>query len=127
MNKTIATLEDMPAVPENADFSLAKVEKLSLPHPYCITPRHVAWASDHYGGMLSEDAICDAEKHGARCEICKVNNLNLSYHEHKTNVTLFIKVPQNTDLNAIAGLHTYLYKNKPEFEKLGIQGFAFPK
>jgi hypothetical protein len=127
MKDNIPTLKQMPALPTSVTFSLAKVEKITHPHPYCITPRHVAWAADHFGGMLGTDAIRDAEKHGATCEICQKSGRGiLSIDQHQTDVTLFINVPQNRDLNAIPKLHAYLFDNKAKFAALGIQGFAFP-
>lgn len=120
-------LSELPQPPKGVVFSLQRVDKISLPHPYCITPRHVAWAADHFGGSLSADAIRDAEKHGARCDICAKSNRGiLPYDQHETQTTLFVKVPQNRDLNNIPGLHQYLFQNKQTFIDKGIGGFAFP-
>ena len=131
MDKTI-DITTFPQPPVGASFSLSKAETVCLPHPYCITPRHVAWAADHHGGMLDNSAIEDAEKNGAVCDICR-NRVKdrqqssiLSFAEHEHFVSLFIRVPQNKDLNAIPGLHSYLLANKETFEKAGIGGFAFP-
>jgi hypothetical protein len=115
------SLSDLPALQEDAVFSLQKIEKVSLPHPYCIGTKHVVYASDNYSGRLGEDAIRDAEKHGAHCEM---KGCNLSYDEHESPLTLFIRVPQNKDLNTIPGLHAYLLAVKEA--NLGIEGFAFP-
>lgn len=122
------TLEQMPSVPEGVSFRLKKVEMVSMPHPYCITPRHVAVAADHFGGMLGAEAIRAAEKRGACCDICRQKGTGiLRYDEHENNLTLFISIPAGIrDLNSISGLHAYLFENKPTFESLGIQGFAFP-
>lgn len=118
------TLDQLPPVPDGSPFRLEKVERVGMPHPYCITPKHVAHASDHFGGMLTADAIRDAEKHGARCDICRVRRLTLSFDEHENPLTLFISVPQNKDLNAVPGLHAYLLQVKNA--GLGLEGFAFP-
>lgn len=127
MTKNTVNISDLPQPAAGVTFSLVKVETISMPHPYCITPRHVAWASDHFGGLLSTDAIRDAEKHGARCDICAKSGRGiLTVDQHENAVTLFIRVPQNRDLNAIPGLHSYLFNNKAQFVKLGIEGFAFP-
>ena len=46
-------------------------ETIGVPHPYCITPKHVEVASDDHCGILNEAAIQDAEKnHKAKCGIC---------------------------------------------------------
>ena len=118
------TLDQLPPVPEGAPFRLLKLERVGMPHPYCITPKHVAHASDHFSGMLTADAIRDAEKHGARCDICKKQGKRLSYEEHENPLTLFVAVPQNKDLNAVPGLHAYLLAVKNA--ELGVEGFAFP-
>lgn len=120
----------MPPIPARVSFSLLKVESISRPHPYCITPRHVEWAADHYSGMLTQEAIIDAEKNGAKCDICrkqgnKQGNI-LTFAQHETVTALFIQVPAGVEnLNDLKGLHKYLFENKAKFESLGIQGFAF--
>lgn len=129
MSETKLTLDQVPAPPEGAVFRLKKLDTVSIPHPYMITPRHVSWASDHWGGMLGKEAIRDAEKHGAECGICRDKQHRdgsriLSIDEHESSLTLFIVVPQNRDLNSVTGLHAYLLKLKEA--NLGIEGFAFP-
>lgn len=126
-NNTLPEIASLPQPPVGSVFSFQKVEKLSIPHPYCITPKHVAWASDHFSGRLSEDAIRGAEKNGAQCDICAKSGRGiLTFDQHENSVTLFVKVPQNQDLNSITNLRSFLYNNKAAFETAGIQGFAFP-
>ena len=120
--------------PQNVVFHLLDVRKITQPHPYCITPKHVHVAADYHGGMLNESAIEDAERRGAHCGMkeqghlspYKSNFCNLSYKEHKTDIVLFIEVPQIKDLNEVPGLHAYLMSIKEQAEKLGVTGFAFP-
>lgn len=126
MPKKELTIQEMPSVPEGAVFKLVKIETIWEPHPYCISPRHVAIAAN-FGGILGEEAIICAERKGVYCDTCKQNGHILKYEEHKHYEALFIEVPQNKDLNAIPGLHTYLHGNKQRFIDLGIGGFAFPK
>jgi hypothetical protein len=120
----------IPLPPDGAVFSLIKVEKISIPHPFVIMPGHVAFAAKHCGGMLSADAIyrsgvkCGwgtANRRGGYNERCQ-----LSVHDHKSQLTLFIRVPQNRDLNAVEGLHPYLLSIKDKATSLGVEGFAFP-
>ena len=118
------TVKDVPQVPEGRTFRVIKVEKVSMPHPYWITPKHVEVASNYHGGMLTERTIEDAEKRGAGCDICRVNGMTLTYKEHENLVTLFVGVPQNRDLNSIEGLREYLLMVKGA--NVGIDGFAFP-
>lgn len=120
----MSEIDEIPK-PENSNIKLVKIETAHIPHPYCITSKHVAWASDHFFGRLGHEAIVDAETHGkAVCGICKGK---LKYGEHESKKTLFIEVPQNKDLNAVEGLNAYLLKIKPIVEKLGVEGIAFPK
>lgn len=119
-------------MPDGACFSLQKVDTVFFPHPYCITSKHVVWASDHHSDILDADAIRESEKHGAKCDTCRrlmpVSGASiLSYDEHEKSVTLFVWVPNNkVDLNSIPGLKEWLCENKPAMEAAGIQGFAFP-
>jgi hypothetical protein len=119
-------LVDLPQPPEASCFDLQKVEKITMPHPYCITAGHVVEAEDHWDGMLGPEAIRAAEKRGVYCHICnKLGNI-LKFDEPETSLTLFIRVPNNRqNLNDISGLHAYLFENKAAFEAVGIQGFAF--
>lgn len=119
-------LENLPQPPAGVEFTLQKVEKISMPHPYCITPKHVAYAADHFGGRLTLGAIRESEKHGARCDICAHGHKGiLTVDQHEQLTTLFIRVPKTDDLNAVEGLQNYLFTNKKTLVKLGIQGFAF--
>lgn len=125
-------LAQLPAPPAGSVFRLLRVEDLTHPHPYCITAKHVAVASDHHGGMLDKAAIEDAERRGAECETCRAlvkrrrQDRVLRLDEHVTEKALVIVVPQNRDLNAVAGLHAYLLAIKEQAEALGVKGFMFP-
>jgi len=123
-------LNQIPS-PNEPHIKVKGIRNITLPHPYCITTKHVAYASDHYHGILGKDAIIDAEKHGAKCDICRKANKKhgspiLAFDEHITQKTLFIEVPQNSDLNRVEGLHAYLLRIKPIADDLHIDGFAFP-
>lgn len=118
------TIADFPTPPPDAVFELQKVETVSLPHPYCITPKHVGVAADQFAGILGEAALEAAEKQGARCGM---RDCHLPYSKHESVKTLFIKVPNRPkDLNDVPGLHAYLLSIKEQAEGLGITGFAFP-
>jgi hypothetical protein len=129
--KVLPSLASLPQPPAGAVFSLQKVEKISMPHPYGIGTKHVAVAARSFGGMLGEAAIEQAEREGASCFICQETARRggriLKYSEHENAVTLFVKVPAGTcDLNAVEGLHKFLFDNKQTFIDAGIEGFAFP-
>ncbi len=96
------------------------VDTIGIPHPYCITPKHVAYASDHWGGMLGKDAIRESEEHGARCDICKGK---LSFDEHKQ--ALLVQVSDDRELKDIPELKDYLLSIKGMATKDKMEGFAF--
>jgi len=99
------------------------IDSIGIPHPYCIGPRHVAYASDHCMGMLGADAIRGAERNGAGC--C-VRGCNLPYDEHEQ--ALLVECDTwITDEHRKANpeLHEYLLKIKDMAEMNGYSGFAF--
>jgi len=137
-DKISELIEEIPKPDAELPFSLSHVGKMLTPHPYCITPRHVEYASDHFGGILSEEAIREAEKNGiAVCDICLKQFREhlipkiLPYDEHKERVVLFISVPDNSvdvdELKKLDGLEEYLVAIKPKLEELHIDGVAFVK
>lgn len=121
MNEKEQAIFDALPKPTDVEFELVKIESVCLPHPYCITVKHVVHAADHFNGSLSMEAIEDAEKHGVSCGTC-----HHSYSEHTTELTAWIAVPQNRDLNAVVGLHAYLLSIKEQAAALGVESFAFP-
>jgi len=128
----MAEIDEIPK-PSIKGVLLIEIKTISMVgHLYCVTPKHITHAANRFSGILGEDAIRDAERHGASCDICRINSKSapypkiLSFDEHTKAKTLFIGVPQNKDLNKIDGLVTYLNEIKPICQKLNIEGFAFP-
>jgi hypothetical protein len=123
------TLDQLPPPPPDVSFKVLRLEERVLPHPYCITPKHLQYADSIY---LDGAAIERAESKGAVCDICRAEVKNrrqpsiLKYSEHEKVLMLFIGVSANQqkDLNKVKGLHSYLLKIKKA--NLGIGGFAFP-
>jgi hypothetical protein len=111
-------LAQVPPPPVGSSFKLDKVDTVVLPHPFMITPKHVEYAADRCGGVLDAEALSKAP--------CGIKGCQLSSNDHKPMVSLFIRVPQNRDLNAIEGLRAYLLAIKEKATELGIDGFAFP-
>ena len=110
--------EKIKEYPKTDQFEV--IDTIGVPHPYCITPRHVAYVADHHCGMLGEHAIIEAEKNGARCDICKGK---LSYKEHE--IALLVEVSDSRELKDIPELQEYLLSIKEQCEKHGFAGFAF--
>ena len=107
-----------PASPSGR-FSV--VDTIGVPHPYCITPKHIAVAADHHGGMLDRGAIEDAERSGAKCGICKGK---LKYAEHETALLVGCKVDFK---EAKEELEAWLKSIVAECTKNGYAGFSFRK
>lgn len=120
-------LMDTIPKPDAEHIRLVSVDKIIVPHPYCITPKHLTGESMY----ITKDTIRDAEKnHGAVCDICRrlvkqgKQARVLTVDGHQEGLTLFIEVPKG-DLNTIVGLRDYLLKIKPVLIDLGIDGVAF--
>lgn len=127
--------------PEGAAFRCAGFDHRNFkPHPYMITPRHVAWASDNHGGILDGYAIEQAELHGAHCGVGRHGDGGvgratgcytpcvLPYHQHTSDKVLVVVLQDDhpQDLNAIDGLGKWWCSIKEEATKQGVTGFIFP-
>jgi hypothetical protein len=106
-------------------FRCDGIDTFTEPHPYCITDKHVAYASDHHGGMLDERAIEHAEKHGAKCG---TKGCYLKHKEHISQKVLVIVLPNDasSDLNTIPELKEWLFSIKQQLIDDGVKGIIFP-
>ena len=111
-------MEKLRDYPKTEKFEC--IDTIGVPHLYCITSKHVSWASDKFDGMLNTNAIKDAEKHGAGCGICKCK---LKYEEHEQ--AILVEVNDERKLKDIPELKDYLLSIKEQAEKDGFAGFAF--
>lgn len=100
----------------------AVIETIGVPHPYCITPKHVSYAATYCSGILNNDSIVRAERAGAQCGICKGE---LTYKEHEHALLVECKLPLPEHVDAGTELHAYLHACKPLCEADGYVGFAF--
>lgn len=119
-------LAALPKPPEGSRFRLSKIEYVNhKPHPYVIGSRHVAYAADHCGGMLGEDAITAAERNGIHCAH---SGCRVSYENHTSDTVCFVAIdPQYKTPGEVPGLQEFLGSLKTEAEHLEIDGFAFVK
>lgn len=98
-------------------------DTIGVPHPYTITSRHVAYASDNCNGQLGEEAIKAAEGIGVRCGW---KGCQLKLEEHKQAVLIHCYAPiKDEDGRATPELHQMMLANKEEVEKHGYIGFTF--
>lgn len=105
---------------ESKNGNFKPVLSTSTPHPFMIGARHVAYASDHHGGMLTKEAI---ERSGVPCGM---RGCNLSYSEHKPVLLIGCWDDLKNDKGEVnPELHEYLLSIKELAEKEGVEGFGF--
>ena len=93
------------------------------PHPFMIGRRHVTWASNHFSGILSSDAIEDAEKHGITCAM---RDCYLKRHEHTYDTVCFVRLAtETTRLNEAQRDELVKLKDLFAEENVKCDGFAF--
>jgi len=75
-------------------FTLLGIQSVNhKPHPYAIGSKHVVFASDYSGGMLSEESIKEGERQGkVKCEQPKCSAL---YSEHTFDTVGFLQLTRN--------------------------------
>lgn len=85
---------DLQAMLEGDEvLNVLKVESVNhKPHLFMIGPRHVRFASDHFGGMLNEQALEAAEKAGI---MCAAPGCNLGYKKHTSDRVMFISLQRH--------------------------------
>lgn len=84
------------------------------PHPYTVGPKHVSYAAEHNGGVLSEE-ICQKIK-------CTHPKCNLDYTDHKSDKTMFLQLRRNALESEV---QSELVKIKDNLIEYGIDGVAF--
>lgn len=116
-------MADLSKYPKSEHGNYAVVDTIGVPHPYCIGARHVAHASDRFGGMLGKEAIESAERNGIHCQTCKGQ---LSFKQHEKALLVKCDGPLTVeDGKAAPELHAYLLSIKGQCEADGYVGFAF--
>jgi hypothetical protein len=105
------------------DGNFYPVDTIGVPHPYCITPRHVSYAADYCSGLLGKSAIEGAERDGAHCGM---RNCTLAFDQHEQALVIACKLPLNSESGKTnAELFEYLQSIKDIAEKEHFAGFAF--
>jgi hypothetical protein len=125
-DKELTAFASIPKPPDGSAFRFPRVTTITEPHLYCIGSRHVNYAHDKYGGMLSADAIRDAERYSkAHCEM---RGCRLPYDDHKSQLVVVVVVQNDAQksLNDVPGLHAWLLSVKGVATANGIEGFMFP-
>ena len=105
-------MTDLPQYEQfDTDFFSVR-DTMGVPHPFCIDTRHVSYAADHCGGILTKEAI---EGSGAPCGM---KNCNLTYNEHEIALAINCKSKDNELLQ------DYLLSIKEQCEKDNYAGFV---
>src|SRR6516162_731009 len=109
-------MSDEIRAPEGARFRCAGTRDIWVPHRFCVTDKHVAYASKHHHIYLTPE---DIEASGAPCG---VPGCTLSHSEHKPQVVLVVVLQDKLGrrLNEVEGLGEWLVSIKPKLEELGI-------
>ena len=97
-------------------------DTIGVPHPYCITARHVTWASDKFGCLLGDDAVESAEKAGITCGM---RGCRLSWKEHEQALLVSCYAPLTIDGKNNPELQQMLEDNVKECEANNYAVFAF--
>lgn len=115
---TVQEFKDKYGQSENGNFYFG--DTISVPHPYCITPKHLEYNDSMY---LDGRTIRRAEEKGAKCGI---KNCTLSYEEHKQALVVVCKEHfADKDNMMVSELHHWLLSIKYDVEGDGYAGFAF--
>ena len=102
------------------------VDSIGVPHPYCITPKHLEYADSM---ILDAESIKRAESKGAVCDICrkrhqKTGEKILSFDEHEQ--ALVVDCHKDFKENQVE-LKKFLLSIKDRAVSDGYAGFAFHK
>jgi hypothetical protein len=113
--------------PNSEQGNFQVVDTIAVPHPYCITPKHLKHCDSMY---LNAETIERAESKGAVCDICRKlvksgrQDYVLSYAEHEQALLVECKM----DIKPTPPeLHQWLLSIKEEATANGYAGFAFKK
>ena len=110
---------------EQGNFNV--IDTIGVPHPYCITPKHLQHCDSMY---LDAETIKRAEGKGAKCDICRVRVKKglqptiLAYDEHKEALLVGCKVDIKP---APDELKNWLLSIKAETERNKYEGWAFKR
>jgi Fe-S cluster biosynthesis and repair protein YggX len=121
-------MTDLTVYPQTDRFKV--VDTVGVPHPYCITPKHLSTGRM----VLDADAIREAEKLGAVCDICakiarkaKDKSKILTYDQHEQALLVECKDIDMNNEEDRKLLSEYLLSIKDQAERDGMAGFAFSK
>ena len=120
------TNDKLKAYGQSKQGNFKVVDTIGVPHPYCITPKHLQLNEGIYIGT---DSIRESEKRGAVCDICKKRNRKfnepiLTIDEHKQALLVECSKDPKAGENG-KELKAYLVSNKARAIRDNYEGFAF--
>jgi len=120
-NKRIEKLKERYGKSKHGNFFVT--DTIGVPHLFCITPKHVETASDHFSGMLDSAAIEHLERTGRPS--CGMRGCNLMYAEHEQALLVHCSLDMKKGNQVHPELQDYLLASKEEAEEDNYAGFAF--
>lgn len=100
---------------ENDVLKLMSINDVNFrPHPYMIGSKHIAYASDHFGGRLDERTLEKVP--------CAEPGCILSYAEHTSDKVLFLQLKRNATDKEI---HKFVDPLVETLKELKVDGIAF--
>ncbi len=87
------------------------------PHPFMLGPKHISFASDHYGGRLGDACTTDP-----RFPTCSSRGCQLKYSDHISDLVCFLQAKKNCTLKEV---EVELLLLKDHCEADGVDGFGF--
>ena len=110
--------------PESEQGNFKIIDTIGVPHPYCITPKHLEYSEGIYLDIEG------AERKGAVCDICRKavkagkQGSILTYAEHEQALLVECKIEIQPCPDE---LKNWLLSIKEEAEANKYAGFAFKK
>lgn len=105
--------EKLQKYPQTEWFQV--VDTIGVPHPYCVTPKHIE-AAQRYSGRLGKEAIEDLESR--RGPSCGIRGCNLKFKEHEQALLVKCRIKDNELLQK------YLQSIADMCEEDGYAGFT---
>jgi hypothetical protein len=123
-------LEDVPVLPDGAEFKIIAFEWAWSPHPYALTSEHVEYAAKHFSGDMGSRTIEKAEDEGITCGICQQQGVHFTWENHRRVIGMVIRPTVMKTPNDLVGLKEWLNHNEYQLStelKIEVLVFAQPE
>ena len=108
----------LETLPKSSSENFRPENYITLPHPYCITSKHI----EHSNGILDEASIARAEKLGASCGVPDCILPEAAHVESALSIACYAdpELPEDS-----AEFHAYLQTLAELFDSTLIENFGF--